>query len=274
MGKSNIVNVVLGGAGGMGIEICKSFSGDEYIFVVDIDEEKLKRAEDILSDSGVENAKYIRCDISSKEQVQKLANQVQRTGNLGNVVNAAAYAPVQAEARRILDVNAVGVVNIIDVFYPLISLESALTTIGSIAGYMLELSDEIKEVFDSPYDDEFLEKMLEIADEEASMAYPLSKLFCIYYTKRNVSRWAKKGARINTVSAGCFTTPMGLADMEGGRFVIESTPMNRWGHPKEIASVVKFISSKEASYITGADILVDGGYNAKSNHEQYEQVIC
>ncbi len=70
------------------------------------------------------------------------------------------------------------------------------------------------------------------------------------------------GARIVSVSPGVIDTPMGrleLSETEGTAFMVEHSPLGRMGRPEEIASVIRFLCSGEASFITGTDLLVDGG---------------
>ena len=227
----------------------------------------------ILSNEGIDDVTYVKCDISDAEQVEKLVDQVRYAGDVGSVIHTAAYAPVQTDAKRIFEVNAIGTINVLDAFYPLMFQGSTMTTITSIAGYMYTPEEEALRIFDHPRSEDFLDKLIELADEESNLAYPISKCFCMHYTKRNTLRWAKKGARVNTISAGCFTTPMGLADMPGGEWVTDTTPLGRWGHPDEIASAIEFLISDQASYITGTDILVDGGFRANSVYEQYGQIV-
>ncbi len=267
------IQVITGGAGGMGLAICKRIANRGPLFVVNSTQEKLDRAKILLIREGIEEVTYVKCDISDLEQVKVLADQVRYAGDVGSVIHTAANSPVQADAKRILEVNAIGTVNIMDIFYSLMFPGSTMTTITSIAGYMWPVSEETLKIFDEPHSPDFLEKLHNLSCKESNLAYPISKAFCMHYTKQNTLRWAKKGARINTVSAGCFTTPMGLADMIGGEMITGETALGRWGNPDEIATVVEFISSEAASYITGTDIVVDGGYRANSGYKQYDQVM-
>ena len=273
MNNRKKIQVVTGGAGGMGLAICRRIADRGPLFVVNSTQENLDRAKMILGREGIEDVTYVKCDISDLEQVKALAEQVRYAGEVGNVIHTAAYSPAQADGKRILEVNAIGTVNILDTFYPLMYPGSTMTTITSIAGYMWPDSEETLAIFDEPHSPDFLDKLVDLSCGEGNLAYPISKSFCMYYTKQNTLRFARKGARINTVSAGCFTTPMGLADMMGGEMITNDTALGRWGNPDEIAAVVEFITGDAASYVTGTDILVDGGYRANANYKQYGQVM-
>ena len=81
--------------------------------------------------------------------------------------------------------------------------------------------------------------------------------------------WAERGARIVSLSPGMIATPMGaieLASQPEKRRLLEATPLGREGTMVEIADAVEFLVSDRASYITGTDILVDGGVAAAVRH--------
>jgi len=74
--------------------------------------------------------------------------------------------------------------------------------------------------------------------------------------------WGEKGARIASISPGTINTAMGRAKKEESDMIavlLAHTPLRREGEAEEIASVVGFLTSDAASYVTGIDILVDGG---------------
>ncbi len=77
-------------------------------------------------------------------------------------------------------------------------------------------------------------------------------------------RWGRRGATVNSISPGIISTPMGNAELEGPngdmmRAMIAGSGTGRVGTPEDIAGVVEFLISRHGSFITGADLLVDGG---------------
>ena len=111
----------------------------------------------------------------------------------------------------------------------------------------------------------------EAEDEEgeffrAGLAYAMSKKFVIYFTQKNVSRFAEKHCRILSISPGCYLTPMHqkLIDNqpETAENQLELIPAGRWGYPYEMGALTAFLCSSGAGYINGVDILADGGQNA------------
>jgi len=84
-------------------------------------------------------------------------------------------------------------------------------------------------------------------------------------TKNTALLWATKGVRVNSVHPGFIDTPI-LAGTKGTPFeqtMISMTPMGRLGKPEEIAAAVAFLASDDASFVTGSEVYVDGGYLAR-----------
>jgi len=98
-----------------------------------------------------------------------------------------------------------------------------------------------------------------------SVAYHASKGAVRLMTKNAAIRYATEGIRVNSVHPGFIDTPL-VADLKGTdveRMIIDSTPMGRWGRPEEVGAVIAFLASDAASYMTGSEVYVDGGYTAR-----------
>lgn len=108
-----------------------------------------------------------------------------------------------------------------------------------------------------------VEKLVEFAKNDPATAYNVAKrgvrLLCEYWAPE----YGKRGARINSVSPGIIMTEMGKAaereHPEQIQYMLSVTPLGRYGQAADVAGVVRFLCSPEASFITGTDILVDGG---------------
>jgi NAD(P)-dependent dehydrogenase (short-subunit alcohol dehydrogenase family) len=99
-----------------------------------------------------------------------------------------------------------------------------------------------------------------------SIAYHASKGAVRLMTKNAAIHWATQGVRVNSVHPGFIETPMIAASKEDEAFMaamVGMTPMRRLGRAEEVAAVVAFLASDEASYVTGAEVYVDGGYTAQ-----------
>jgi len=100
----------------------------------------------------------------------------------------------------------------------------------------------------------------------SAAAYEASKGAVRLLTKASAVDLAKYGIRVNSVHPGVIETPMTtelLATPESTRAVLSTTILDRPGKPEEVSNVVLFLASDEASFVTGAEYLVDGGYTAQ-----------
>ena len=98
---------------------------------------------------------------------------------------------------------------------------------------------------------------------DAALSYSASMAGLVALTKGMAAEWASQGVRVNVVSPGVIDTPMVrvMDDPEAGKRWLEArVPMARLGRPEEVAAVVCFLASDDASYVTGAELIVDGGY--------------
>ncbi|NUH42558.1 SDR family oxidoreductase [Streptomyces samsunensis] len=92
-------------------------------------------------------------------------------------------------------------------------------------------------------------------------AYTASKGAVTQMTKNAALTYAEKNVRVNSVHPGLIATPMiDAQDQAISDTVIAATPLGRIGQPREVANVILFLASDEASYVTGAQYMVDGGY--------------
>lgn len=145
----------------------------------------------------------------------------------------------------------------------------AAVLFASVAGHVFPATD------DMTLQDILAEPLAEDAGERFSgapalggdpgLAYGLAKQAVLGLARRKATSWAARGARINSVSPGSIDTPMGQQELAGQpmmREMLVSTPIDRLGTADEVAAAVEFLLSDAASYITGTDLLVDGGVTA------------
>jgi NAD(P)-dependent dehydrogenase (short-subunit alcohol dehydrogenase family) len=99
-----------------------------------------------------------------------------------------------------------------------------------------------------------------------SPGYAASKAGVVQLTKSLAVAWAEDGVRVNAIAPGWIETPMTVparSDATRNRVILDRTPLGRWGTPDDIVGPALFLASDAARFITGAVLVVDGGYSAK-----------
>ena len=97
------------------------------------------------------------------------------------------------------------------------------------------------------------------------LAYASSKGGVIQMTKVMAIEWARQGIQVNAIGPTYFETPLVAqlrSDAERYQFIVERTPMGRWGQPDEIAGIAIFLASRASDFITGQTIFIDGGWTS------------
>lgn len=116
---------------------------------------------------------------------------------------------------------------------------------------------------------------LELANAlgQPHVAYACSKYAITHHARRTSSSWASKGIRLNVVAPGAVETPLHQASLDDARFgkaVREFVaPLGRAGHPQEIAALVAFLQSRQAAFIHGSVVFIDGGMDAMVRPQRF-----
>lgn len=272
------ITVITGGSGGMGRAIARRLGAEFDLLLADCREDALKKAQAELSELGF-NVHIFVVDIANREEVQALAEYAASLGEVQNVVHTAGVSPTLRGAEDVIKINGMGTLYMTEAFYPVMAGGGAMINFASVAAYALEPQDEWYDLFDQCESPDFYEKLLDLVapfkgDDftYAGTAYSIIKRFVIYYTQKNVVRFAGKNTRILSVSPGSYLTPMhqALIDREPATAEMQLglIPKGRWGHPYEIAELIGFLVSPGAGFLSGVDILADGGQTANTYVEQ------
>lgn len=261
------ITVITGGAGGMGLAAAKIMGRDHHVVICDVNQQRLDNAIDQLKQLGISCDSMV-CDITDRNSVVALANHAASLGTVASLIHTAGISPQMGNPQTIMRVNALGTVNIVDAFYAIASENFALVNVASMAAHLLPgfLIPTRAYAYAQSDADAFLKKTLRLCRlmpkelYRNGMAYSISKDFVIWYSKKCAAKFGEKSARILSVSPGTFDTQMGrLEEKSGAMEILKKAALKRPGKPEEIAELLAFCASDKASYMTGVDILCDGG---------------
>ena len=231
------VALITGGGSGIGRAMAHTFADEgAKVVIAELDEASGQKVADEIGD----NAAYVHCDTSSEEDVQaSLAMAEKRFGGLNVVVNNAGVSQK--------DWDTTIAVNLSGVYYGCKYGAEKLAASGG--GSVINLSS-----------------ILGLVGIGAEDAYVAAKHGVVGLTKNFAIAFGQRGVRINCINPGWIETPMTatIREMEAMNTRVQTeTPMGRYGKPEEIAKAALFLASDDSSYMTGASLVVDGGWTAR-----------
>ena len=252
-----MTNVVIGAASGMGAAVARRLAPRGPLLIADRSVEGLEALREELGD----DVRALPCDITDQAQVDALFAQVDELDAL--VVTAGISSSGLATGRPIFEVNLVGMARVLRAAEPLLRPGTVAVGVASQSGYMVPDDPDLFAVLEDPLAPDFYERLGTFFDyEDPSLAYQTSKRGVHRLVRSKAAAWGARGARIVSVSPGINDTPMNRAleaDQPIMQQILANSPLGRRGTPEEIAAVVAFVTSEEASLLTGSDVLADGG---------------
>jgi len=237
--------LVVGGAQGMGLACAGRFGAEGAgLALFDIEDATLAAAAAGLREHG-HAVETIRGDVAQAADVESaVARTVERFGTIDVLVHAAAVVELtplidfpESMWRRIVDVNLTGV---------FLATKAAGRVMASHGGGSVVVFASTNAFF----------------AEESNVPYSATKGGIVMFVRNAAMDLARHGIRINAVDPGIIDTRLSAAlvhDPVAGPEYLKRIPAGRYGTPDDIAKVVLFLASDDAAYMTGEDVIVDGG---------------
>jgi NAD(P)-dependent dehydrogenase (short-subunit alcohol dehydrogenase family) len=249
----------------MGLAAAKEMGITHYVIICGRSARKLENAITELRAEGIE-CEAFPCDISNRASVQALAVRAKGIGPVQAVIHAAGMSPHMGDARKIMEANALGTIFMNTEFALVMGNDGCIVNVSSMSAYLAPALIMPKSLYKmSLFDEEaFLKKMMGRvnifpAKLRSGVAYAISKNFVVWYAKKSALLYGHKDIRVVCVSPGNFETPMGKLEEQEAQVYMKNTAIKRFGRPEEIAYLFAAIVNKRNSFLTGVDILCDGG---------------
>ena len=258
---------VLVGAGSIGQAIIRRVAMGMHVVLADYSLANAEQAAKTLENAGYQ-CSTIKCDLGSKEDILNLVQFATSKGDVMYLVNAAGVSPSQAPVHHILQVDLYGTSVLLEEFGKVIAEGGSGVIISSQSGHRLPaLPQEQNDALAMSPCDELLELPFLKQITDTLKAYQYSKRCNVLRVMYEATRWGRRGATINSISPGIIITPLANDELHGPRKdgylrMIEASPAGRAGTPDEVGELAEFLMSKRGRFISGTDILIDGGTTA------------
>ncbi len=260
--------LITGAAGGMGRACARLFGATQELVLTDAIGPALEKFAAELTAEGYTVLGAHAGDLGSDAVLDAIMADLAGEAAI-TLIHTAGLSPSLAGAEAIMAVNLVATVKLLDAIEPLLRPGSAAVLIASSAGHLMPEIPDATALMDEPLAPSFMPGIMAVVDGmnqgDAVMAggisYSLSKQAVHKLCRTRALTWGPRGARINSISPGMILTPMGRKELEteGGAMMQNAAPLGRPGIAADIALAARFLAGDEASFVTGTDLLVDGG---------------
>jgi NAD(P)-dependent dehydrogenase (short-subunit alcohol dehydrogenase family) len=259
--------LVVIGVGGMGEAIARRQAPGRQVLLADFSTDTLERVADTLRSEG-HSVVCQKVDVSDHPSVSALAAAAAALGPVTQVVHTAGLSPVQASAEAILAVDLVGVAHSLEEFGRIVATGGSGVVIASMAGTMAQgrlPADLEKALALTPVDELLSLPFLQPAAlTDPGAAYGIAKRANQVRVQAASLLWGRRGARVNSISPGVISTAMGQQELAGRsgaimRAMVDASGTQRLGTADDIAGAAAFLLGPDSSFVTGTDLLVDGG---------------
>lgn len=257
------------GAGQIGMAIARRIGFGKKIVVGDKSLTNAQAIAKTMTDAGFD-VTAVETDISSRESIQALIAEGQKSGPITMLVNAAGVSPSQAPIEAILKVDLYGTAVLLEEVGKVIAPGGVGVTISSQSGWrMPALTPQEDELLAATPTEELLAlDMLKPGQIRDTLhAYQMAKRCNVKRVMAESVKWGARGARLNSISPGIIVTPLAIDEFNGPRGdfyknMFAKCPAGRPGTADEVANVAELLMGPQGAFITGADFLIDGGATA------------
>ena len=267
--------IALLGAGSMGTAIARRIAAGKTILLGDISEKNLERVSNDLRTSGYA-VETMAVNALDKASVEAFAEKAASMGPVKYFIDTAGASPNQTSPEHILQLDMVGTGYAVDAFGRVMAPGGAGLIISSQTGYMYPIPNETEmEILKTPTEGLMdLPVIRKVAMQNSGLAYMIAKrVNHLQAQKAAATTWKARRARINTISPGVIVTPLAYDEFaaagEGYQKMIDASAAERTGTSDEIAEAGAFLLGEHAGFITGTDLLIDGGVIAAIRTGEY-----
>lgn len=259
--------VVLFGAGSIGQAIVRRVAAGKHLVLADYSLDNANVAAKTLENAGFE-CSTIKADLGSKEDIFAVVAEAVKWGEVKFLINAAGVSPSQAPVSEILRVDMYGTSVLLEEFGNVIAEGGSAIIISSQSGHRLPaLPQEQNDALAMSRPEDLLKLDFVQEIDDTLKAYQYSKRCNVLKVAYEATRWGKKGATVNSISPGIIITPLANDELHGPRKdgylkMIQTSPAGRAGTPDEVGDLAEFLMSSRGRFISGTDILIDGGTTA------------
>lgn len=261
--------MILVGAGQIGMAIARRMGHGMTILVADKNPDHAADIAQTMTNAGFD-ARPETVDLASRKSITGLIGKATSLGDVTMLVNAAGVSPSQASIETILNVDLYGTAVLLEEVGKIIAPGGVGVTISSQSGHrMRQLTAEEDRLLATTPTEELLGlDMLQPGNIADTLhAYQMAKRCNEKRVMAQAVVWGERGARLNSISPGIVVTPLAIDEFNGPRGdfyknMFAKCPAGRPGTADEIANVAELLMSERGAFITGTDVLVDGGATA------------
>lgn len=261
--------MILVGAGQIGMAIARRVGYGMTILVADKNPDHSADIAQTMTNAGFD-ARPETVDLASRESITKLIDKATSLGDVTMLVNAAGISPSQASIGTILNVDLYGTAVLLEEVGKIIAPGGVGVTISSQSGHRMKqlTAEEDRLLATTPTEELLGLDMLQPGNIADTLhAYQMAKRCNEKRVMAQAVAWGERGARLNSISPGIVVTPLAIDEFNGPRGdfyknMFAKCPAGRPGTADEIANVAELLMSERGAFITGTDVLVDGGATA------------